>query len=59
MEQEVKLSKINKKLKWIRKMNSLQTTFDIHIPVFFFFFFFQVKIISTFQEHSDKNYSLT
>ena len=35
----------------------MQTTFDIHIP--FFFFFFQVKIISTFQEHSDKNYSLT
>lgn len=34
----------------------MQTTFDIHIP---FFFFFQVKIISTFQEHSDKNYSLT
>lgn len=33
------------------------TTFDIHI--LFFFFFFQVKIISTSQEHADKNYGLT
>ena len=32
------------------------TTFDIRI---LFFFFFQVKIISTSQEHADKNYGLT